>query len=229
MPGPWNLVFYPSVFEIVTAPPLQVISAFSSISRGTGNHGHPEPAASFAGALGASNVNFLQFVPMSCIASASMDFYWGTCVRTLIPPIFILMVFSWPFIRKLQRKPYIEEARAAAYVSLVALEVITPVLSTKLLQHYLCTQFDNGWFLRAELTLPCDASPRRRKWLIVASLFTIIYPIGVRRLLCAFSLSWALASPDSNSNADAGSATFLGHHVLLASRYPSCSNSSAAL
>ena len=48
----------------------QVISTFSSISDDTGKNGHPEPAASFAAALGATNVDFLQ---VACSPAAPQD------------------------------------------------------------------------------------------------------------------------------------------------------------
>ena len=61
-------------------PSHEVISSYSKISSGAGSKGHPEPAASFAGALAITNIDFLQFVPMSCIFSSQTDFYWQMCV-----------------------------------------------------------------------------------------------------------------------------------------------------
>jgi hypothetical protein len=46
-----------------------------------------------------------------------------------------------------------------------------------------CSEFDDGWFLRAELTIPCNGSARRQKWVAIASLLLAVYPIGVPLLL----------------------------------------------
>ena len=106
--------------------PSQVISAFSGISSDTGSKGHPEPAASFAGALGATNVDLLQFVPMSCIVPGSMDFYWKMCIRTLIPPALISLLWLYPLSCVARRKPYAQAVRTAAKLTLIGLEIVTP-------------------------------------------------------------------------------------------------------
>ena len=56
------------------------------------------------------------------------------------------------------------------------------------MQVFSCQKFDDEWFLRAELTLACDGSDRRNKWIAYASFCTAIYPIGVPLLI--FSLMY---------------------------------------
>ena len=50
---------------------------------------------------------------------------------------------------------------------------------------FACTSFDNGAheFLTAELTLPCDASNTRQFWTGYATLFVLVYPVGVPALM----------------------------------------------
>ena len=164
----------------------QVIASYSSISSGTGSKGHPEPAATFAGALGATNVAFLQFVPMSCIVSAGMDFYWSMCLTAIVPPCVVLVLWLWPLSCIARRVPHEIATRTAAGLTLLGLEVIAPAVATTVLQTFVCDKYDNGWFLRAELTLPCDDGQRRQKWLVFSGLCVAIYPVGVPLLL--FSL-----------------------------------------
>ena len=168
--------------------PSQVISAFSRISNDTGDKGHPDPAASFAVALGATNIDFLQFVPMSCAVSSGIDFYWKMCIRTLAPIGAVLVLCLWPLSCIALRKPYVPAARKAAKLALILLEVMTPSVTTGVIQTFTCDKFDSGWFLRDELTLACDGSDRRNKWIAYASFCTAIYPIGVPLLI--FSLMY---------------------------------------
>ena len=162
---------------------LQVISAFSGISSDTGSKGHPEPAASFAGALGTTNVDFLQFVPMSCVASGGMDFYWKMCIRTVIPPAFVLLLWLWPLSCLVRRKPHAQAARTAAKLTLVGLEIATPKVATNVMQVFACSRFGDEWYLRAELTLSCEQSARRNNWVLYSGLCIAIYPVGVPLLI----------------------------------------------
>lgn len=209
--------------------PSQVISAFSRISNDTGDKGHPDPAASFAVALGATNIDFLQFVPMSCAVSSGIDFYWKMCIRTLAPIGAVLVLCLWPLSCIALRKPYVPAARKAAKLALILLEVMTPSVTTGVIQTFTCDKFDSGWFLRDELTLACDGSARRRKWVAVASVFIVVYPIGVPLLLFGLmyrhrdeinKLQQALKENDS-VQADTVSAKRLAMHLSLKQRRPS--------
>jgi len=128
-------------------------------------------------------VDFLQFVPMSCIASSTTDFYWKMCVRALVAPAALFVLWLWPLSCIARGKPYERAVAVAAKLSLTGLEVITPSVATNVMQTFACSEFDDGWFLRAELTIPCDGSARRQKWVAIASMFIAIYPIGVPLLL----------------------------------------------
>jgi hypothetical protein len=187
MPGAWwhdpyLHIFIWSLANMHRLRP-QVISAFSGISSDTGSKGHPEPAASFAGALGATNVGFLQFAPMSCVVTGGMDFYGKMCIRTLVPPALISLLWLWPLSCIALRKPHAQAVRMAAKLTLVGLEIVTPKVATNVMQVFACTEFDGGWYLRSELTLACDDSARRSKWVVFAAFFIILYPIGVPLLI----------------------------------------------
>jgi len=168
----------------------QVISSFSSISSDTGSKGHPEPAATFASALGATNADFLQFVPMTCLVSATMDFYWRMALKSLIPIGAIFLLWLWPLGCLTFRKPHTLAMRTAAKLTLLLLEIVTPSVATTVMQTFACSGFDDGgddkvWFMRAELTLACDkgGGARRRKWVAVAGVFIAGYAVGVPLLL----------------------------------------------
>ena len=48
-------------------------------------------------------------------------------------------------------------------------------------------EFDDGWYLRAQLTIPCDDSPRRKLFLGYAWAFVVVYPIGGSNCTIIFS------------------------------------------
>ena len=171
------------VCALSTHPCSQVISAFSGVSSDTGSKGHPEPAASFAGALGATNVDFLQFVPMPCVATGGIDFYWKMCIRTLVPPVLISLLWLWPLSRIARRKPHVQAARTAAKLTMLVLEITTPKVATNVMQVFACTEFDGNWYLASELTIACDSSARRAKWVTLAGVCVALYPIGVPLLI----------------------------------------------
>ena len=168
---------------LIAPLPSQVIAAFSVISRGTGDKGHPQPAATFASALSATNLEVLHFIPMSCVVSSTMDFYWQMCFRAVVPVGAIFVLWLWPLSCVARRKPYTNALRKTVKFTLSGLEVITPSVATAVMQTFACDEYDSGWFLRAELTLACDGSMRRQRWIFCASFFTLIYPVGVPLLI----------------------------------------------
>ena len=156
-----------------------MISAYSSISRGTsGGQGHPQPATTFAGIISASNLDFLRFVPMSCVIPGGMSFYWRMCIKTLIPPGVTFLLFLWPFSLKVRCQSWLAAARTVAYVVLLGIEVVAPSVATTVLQTFACDRFDGDWYLRTELTLSCDDSVQRRAWQAYAVIATFVYCIG---------------------------------------------------
>ena len=76
--------------------------------------------------LGATNADILQFVPMSCVAAGDIDFYWKMCIRTLVPPALISLLWLWPLSHIARRKPHAQAVRTAAKLTLIGLEIVTP-------------------------------------------------------------------------------------------------------
>jgi len=207
----------------------QIISAFSGISSDTGSKGHPEPAASFAGALGMTNVDFLQFVPMSCVVTGGMDFYWKMCIRTLVPPALISVLWLWPLSCIARRKPHARAVTMASKLTLVGLEIVTPKVATNVMQAFACTEFGGDWYLRSELTIACDGSTRRIKWVVYAGCCAAAYLIGVpllifvpmyRRRTEINRVQQALKDNDSQQT-DIISARSLARHPSFVERRPS--------
>ena len=98
-----------------------MISTFAEISSATGTNSHPEPAASFASFLGATNFDFIKLVPLECFTQT--DFYSKLCVKTLVPIVLLLLLWTWPFSLFIMRKPYMDAVRKAAGLTLMGLEV----------------------------------------------------------------------------------------------------------
>ena len=138
--------------------------------------------ARFAGALGASNLDVLGFVPIGCVFPDT-DFYFHVLIKTVGPVCLIFLLWLYPGFYLVRRSPHGEATRFAAQYSLYLLELLLPSISTTLSQALVCTRFEDGWFLRAQLTIPCDDSPRRRGWILFSALMICAYPVGVPALL----------------------------------------------
>ena len=115
---------------------------------------------------------------MACVVSGGMSFYWRMCIKTLIPPSVVFLLFLWPLSLKMRCEAWLSAARTVAYAALLGIEVVTPSVATTVLQTFACDRFDDGWYIRAELTLPCDESVRRRAWQAYAVFSTCVYFIG---------------------------------------------------
>ena len=115
---------------------------------------------------------------MSCVVTGGLDFYWSMCVKALVPGVVIMLMLLWPLGCAIRRTPYIPAARTVGYLALMGIEVATPSVAMTVLQTFCCETFDDEWFLRAELTLACDMSIRRTKWVAFAGVFAAGYLIG---------------------------------------------------
>ena len=107
-----------------------------------------------------------------------MDFYWSMCIKALVPAVVIALMLLWPLGCAIRRAPYIPAARTVAYLALMGIEVAIPSVATTVLQTFCCEAFDDEWFLRAQLTLACDRSIRRSKWVAFAGVFAVVYLVG---------------------------------------------------
>ena len=115
---------------------------------------------------------------MSCIVTGGLDFYWKMGIKTVIPPAIVLLLFLWPLSCILRCKPYLPAARTVGFVTLFGIEIMTPSVATTALQTFACSEFDGGWYLRTELTLACDSSVRRARWVGYAIFCSGVYLVG---------------------------------------------------
>ena len=111
------------------------------------------------------------------------------------------VIWLYPLSHLAMRTPHEEAARDAAHVSLLFLELILPTVSTTVAQTlvgreersdhtkhcclstlFYCTQvcerFDDGYFLSAQLTIPCNASSARKLWIAYAIAMLFVFPLG---------------------------------------------------
>ena len=106
------------------------------------------------------------------------DFYVKLLFKTLGPIMVILLLCTWPLTACAVGAPYEEDARSAARLGLVFLELVLPSVSTTIAETFVCQDFDDGSFLRAQLTLQCNGSVNRKYWVSYASVMLAVYPAG---------------------------------------------------
>ena len=159
----------------------QVISEFTTISSSTGSSRYPEPASAFASGLGLTNLNAFGLVPIECFFND--NFYNRLLMKTTAPFIIVALLWSYPAVEYLRGKDHSAAAKRAARVSLLVLELICPSTTSTIMRTFVCERFENGHFLRASLTLPCDNSHNRRWWKAYAIIMIAAYPVGVPLLL----------------------------------------------
>ena len=183
---------------------FQVVSKFVSIAENTGEgKGFPEvrrrevanaklttpfkhfppvtdalaqPAATLAAGLGVANLDVLSFVPLSC--GFPTDFYSILLIKSLGTLVPVGMLGIYPMTLRIRGKPYDDASQFAKRIALIWLEIVLPSVSVTIASAFVCEEFEHGFFLRAQLTLACDGSDRRMAWVYLASLMTLLYPIG---------------------------------------------------
>ena len=154
-----------------------VTSTSTSTSSGSGTGGYPPSATTFAAGLGLSNIDLAAFVPVGCIFPAT-SFYDKLVFKTVSPVVVISLLWTPTLVKYITRKESANSARTAARWSLFLLELIVSSVSTSVVQTFACTGFDDDWYLTAELTLACDASPERKLYQAYSGFMIIVYPIG---------------------------------------------------
>ena len=159
----------------------QVLSQFSGVVSSSGSGDYPEPAKSFVQRLGIANFDLLAVVPVDCMLPAS-TFYTKLVLKTVGPIGLIAVTWLYPLSHLAMRKPHEKATRDAAHVSLLFLELVLPTVSTTIAQTLVCERFSNGYFLRAQLTIPCNASPTRKLWIVYSVVMLVVFPLGRRCL-----------------------------------------------
>ena len=156
----------------------QVLSQFVYISDSTGEDSAlMEPAASLVQGMALTNLDVLGVVPMGCVLR-NVNTYHVLLFKTLSPLAAVCLIWTYPLWRYLRRDSYDEARLTAARISLVFIELLLPMISTSIAEIWQCSTFEDGSYMRVELTLPCDDSAQRHGWVAVASISLIVYPIG---------------------------------------------------
>lgn len=156
----------------------QVISAFSAISSKTGEKiTYPQPAGTVAAALGISNLDIFSFVSLRCMVPRT-TFYTVLVMKTIGPFCVIALLFCFPLACYSARRPYRGAWHTSARLSLLCLEIVLPSVTTTVMETLVCDEFDDGFFLRSQLSIACDGSPNRTTWVLYACLMMLVYPVG---------------------------------------------------
>ena len=153
----------------------------TSASSSNGSSGYPSSAVTLATALGLSNFDLAQFVPVGCLLPAT-TFYNLLIFKTLTPLVIVMLLCMRPTGRWITANDSARTAsatRTAARWSLFLMEMIISSVSTTIVRTFSCTKFDDGWFLSAQLTIPCDHSTRRTLYLAYAWFMLLVYSVGV--------------------------------------------------
>ena len=160
---------------------FQVIAEYTAVSDGTaGGRSHPEPSATFASVLRATNLDILGFVPFGCFLPAS-TFFTKLFIQTMTPAALIALLWLRVLVLSLGRDQDSKEqhTRKALHLTFLLLELLLPRTSSVVMKTFACVQFDNEFYLQEQLTQACDGGPRRRTWVAFATCMLFLYPIGV--------------------------------------------------
>ena len=123
-----------------------------------------------------SHLSFVA-VPLGCVLRRT-NFHHKVAFKVVSPVIIISMLWCYPLSQKLRGKSNDQAIRTVKRLALLLLELTLPSIATSLVQVFLCDKFDNGSFLREQLTIPCNDSDRRLHWKILAGIGIVAYPIG---------------------------------------------------
>ena len=162
-----------------------VVTSTSENAPGSSSSGYSPSATTFAAALGLSNLDVLNFVPVTCLFPET-KFYDVLVLKTLSPIVVLVTLLMNFAYRWIAGESSANARRTAAKWSLVVLEFVVSSVSTTVTQTFQCIEYDddNGeipddeLYLRAELTLACDGSTKRRLYLAYAGCMVALFPIG---------------------------------------------------
>ena len=82
-----------------------------------------------------------------------------------------------------RRKQCAAAAADAISYSTLLLILLLPTISTTISECLVCEEFDDGSFLRAQLSIPCDSSAQRKFWVSWAVISLALFPVGSPLLL----------------------------------------------
>jgi len=109
-----------------------------------------------------------------------MGFHTQLVIKTAIPFFVVAMLHTYPLICHLlgKKKRYRKASQFAARFSILVVELLLTSTTTMICRTFACDRFDDGWFLRAELTISCESSARRFFWIIYACVMLALFPFG---------------------------------------------------
>ena len=131
------------------------------------------------------------FVPLGCVLRA--NFYHTVVVKASFPIVIIALLSCYPLSKALRGEPSDAATRAFKRLSLLLLELTLPSIATSLIQVFNCQEFDNGSFLREQLTLECGNSEGRALWVAFASIALVVYILGGNATV-RFRFGWTTAN-----------------------------------
>ena len=102
-----------------------------------------------------------------------------------MPFVVLVLLWSYPLYCYVSGKAYTAPTQRVARLSLLGLELVCPSTTSMIMRTFVCVKFEDGRFLRANLTMLCDNSPKRRSFETFAWLMLIIYPFGLPLLMIA--------------------------------------------
>ena len=117
-------------------------------------------------------------VPLGCVVRGA-TFYDRVVFKTSGLVVSILLLWCYPLSLTLRGKSTLLVAkRTAKRLSLLLLEITLPTITTSLIQVFVCDRFENESFLREQLTLACDSSGERLRFVVFAATALMVYLIG---------------------------------------------------
>ena len=130
-----------------------------------------------------TNLDVLGFVPLGCTLRDT-NYYHTVVFKASSPVVIIVLLSCYPLSKRFRGEPSDEATRTVKRLSLLLLELTLPTIATSLIQVLNCQEFDNGSFLREQLTLACDDSARRASWVAFASIALVVYVLGGNVIGC---------------------------------------------
>lgn len=146
---------------------LQVLSQFSTVSSSAGGGSFPEPAATFVGVLGLTNLDVPGFVPFGCVTSET-TFYHRVVFAAALPIVGIGLLCCFPLSQWLRGRASSAAIGTVKGFSMLLLVVTLPSTATALVQ--VSENDDDQSLPRAQLTISCMPPIARRSLSVIHSM-----------------------------------------------------------
>ena len=131
----------------------------------------PEPFATLSSIFSIAQLNFAEVVPTACVNSSIASYQGQLLCSTLVPIVVISLINLMSFTSLVSRG-------SAIYWSQLISFVVLPSTSLVLFRFFRCEEFDDGYYLAAQLGVSCE-SPQYSGFLVYTIVMLLVYPIGV--------------------------------------------------